>query len=431
MHAPRRQRLPSMELDELEPPPMRPQRLQRLSFMERDDEASGIVQQPSEAAAAAAQGLPASSRSTMPRKYWRQVMSAAAMLALFVLGARFSVADDGSFGGEPTVASSSASLHASLPRPPASPPDGSMPPPPLPALPPDVPVGSPRALPPYPTFPPPRVPPPAPIAPSPSPPSPPWLEWVEYPGKRCWHEGHGGKPLGGFLTGAPGLALARAEQCKASCATDEALTGPSDFACVGVVWDTRSFTCYKYRELIIGLCSDDDPYTTFIRADRRVPPPPTQPPFVPHHFTGAANRSGFAARLNARYMTGEASADLFNAGVLVHQFDFMDDGDPRGSPWVPGKVWRSLVAQPGGAAWRRSLEAQPGGAAWRPSLEAQPRRSRSEESLGRRPLPMHRSSPCRASPGFRLTFACPAFLTPFLLLSSPLLLLRHTLATAG
>ena len=40
--------------------------------------------------------------------------------------------------------------------------------------------------------------------------------------------------------------------------------------------------------------------------------------------------------LNERFRAGVASNDLAAAGLLLHQFDSMDDPDPRGQPWVPG-----------------------------------------------------------------------------------------------
>ncbi len=40
--------------------------------------------------------------------------------------------------------------------------------------------------------------------------------------------------------------------------------------------------------------------------------------------------------LNVRFRSGVASSDLAAAGLLMHQFDSMDDPDPQGQPWVPG-----------------------------------------------------------------------------------------------
>mgnify|MGYP004170764409 CR=1 FL=1 len=40
--------------------------------------------------------------------------------------------------------------------------------------------------------------------------------------------------------------------------------------------------------------------------------------------------------LNERFRAGVASNDLAATGLLLHQFDSMDDPDPQGQPWVPG-----------------------------------------------------------------------------------------------
>lgn len=40
--------------------------------------------------------------------------------------------------------------------------------------------------------------------------------------------------------------------------------------------------------------------------------------------------------INARFLDGAASNRLESAGVLLHQFDLLDDPNPNGSPWLPG-----------------------------------------------------------------------------------------------
>ena len=290
-------------------------------------------------------------RRAKPNEVCRHAAFTAILLGLFVVGARIAIDDQQPISSDASILASpwrtqqlaSPSPLGTMTTPPTSPPihihmpsPPSAPPPPSPWHPPDVPVGSPETPPPSPELPPPRAPPPTPAAPPPV-----TLHWEEHPGRRCWHDGHGGKALGGFLQGAPGLHLARAEQCRASCASDQPIASSRDFACVGVVWDTHHLVCYKYREIILELCSTDDQYTVFLRVDGRVPPPPAHPPSLPPHAMSNHSRlsyGSYAAELNARYNLGEISNDLFNAGILIHQFDFMDDGDPRGTPWVPGKV---------------------------------------------------------------------------------------------
>ena len=56
-------------------------------------------------------------------------------------------------------------------------------------------------------------------------------------------------------------------------------------------------------------------------------PPPALPPPQPHGVV--------AARLNQRFRDGVAADGLERAGVVLHQFDGMDDPDPTGTPWKP------------------------------------------------------------------------------------------------
>lgn len=61
------------------------------------------------------------------------------------------------------------------------------------------------------------------------------------------------------------------------------------------------------------------------------PPPPLPPPWSPPPLSKAED-------LNARFKAGtiQAPASIYDAGVLVHQFDFMDASDPDGTVWLPG-----------------------------------------------------------------------------------------------
>ncbi|KAL1510268.1 hypothetical protein AB1Y20_006590 [Prymnesium parvum] len=58
------------------------------------------------------------------------------------------------------------------------------------------------------------------------------------------------------------------------------------------------------------------------------PPSPPQPPSPPPSVSSLVNR---------RFKEGRRSNDLAAAGLLIHQFDAMDDPDPNGEPWIPGK----------------------------------------------------------------------------------------------
>jgi hypothetical protein len=53
-------------------------------------------------------------------------------------------------------------------------------------------------------------------------------------------------------------------------------------------------------------------------------------------------------RINRRFHAGHPSIDVGSAGVLIHQFDSLDDSNPHGEPWMPG------AGQRGGRADRIS-----------------------------------------------------------------------------
>ncbi|KAL1523876.1 hypothetical protein AB1Y20_018795 [Prymnesium parvum] len=59
------------------------------------------------------------------------------------------------------------------------------------------------------------------------------------------------------------------------------------------------------------------------------PAPPTVPPASPHPLD-------VAQRLNERFRRGKPMEDITQAGILIHQFDSMDDPNPAGFPWIPG-----------------------------------------------------------------------------------------------
>ena len=61
------------------------------------------------------------------------------------------------------------------------------------------------------------------------------------------------------------------------------------------------------------------------------PFPPASPP--PLHPPRAA---GIVGLLNDQFLYGSYSNDLEKAGVILHQFDSMDDPNPRNTPWLPG-----------------------------------------------------------------------------------------------
>ena len=62
------------------------------------------------------------------------------------------------------------------------------------------------------------------------------------------------------------------------------------------------------------------------------PPSPPSPPSPPH----PPPQRNVVDRLNRRFRDGGRGNDLSTAGVIIHQFDGMDDGNPDGRPWMPG-----------------------------------------------------------------------------------------------
>jgi len=64
-----------------------------------------------------------------------------------------------------------------------------------------------------------------------------------------------------------------------------------------------------------------------------MPPVPPSLPLSPR----APPNAPFAAvdTLNQRFRNGHPSNDLDEVGIIIHQFDSRDDGDPDGQPWRP------------------------------------------------------------------------------------------------
>ena len=68
------------------------------------------------------------------------------------------------------------------------------------------------------------------------------------------------------------------------------------------------------------------------------PPPPTPLPPSPRLPSPSPPPLAVVDAINLRYRTGNNRnpSGLADAGVLVHQFDFMDSGSPDATPWLPG-----------------------------------------------------------------------------------------------
>ena len=103
--------------------------------------------------------------------------------------------------------------------------------------------------------------------------------------------------------------------------------------------------CHRFSDIVIELCSPDSDFEVHIRSDPHVPPPPASPPHIPYAFTSVAREfantsrihvRGSAANLNARFTAASndpaSGNELFNLGLLIHQFDFMVGNQSAASP---------------------------------------------------------------------------------------------------
>ena len=84
--------------------------------------------------------------------------------------------------------------------------------------------------------------------------------------------------------------------------------------------------------------------TLFIDVQPTLPAPPPLPPALPHPPTPPPSmpspplqpKLSVLAQLNLRFALGGYTNNLTRAGVMIHQFDGLDDPDPNGQPWMPG-----------------------------------------------------------------------------------------------
>ena len=97
---------------------------------------------------------------------------------------------------------------------------------------------------------------------------------------------------------------------------------------VPCVYDTIAHKCNKAKASPVA-CPGGNVVVQDPLPSPPLPPPPL-PPSPPAPFTPLVER------LNARFRNGAASSQLAAAGLLLHQFDGMDDPNPRGEPWLPG-----------------------------------------------------------------------------------------------
>ena len=92
----------------------------------------------------------------------------------------------------------------------------------------------------------------------------------------------------------------------------------------------------------------------------RTPAPPPSPPAIPAPRPPPPSED-VAERLNTRFRTGRTEdTDLARAGVVVHQFDSLDDPNPNHSPWLPGASHHETGDRISGALINAAMQADPG-----------------------------------------------------------------------
>jgi len=246
------------------------------------------------------------------------------------------------FQPPPPTATSPSRLSPSSPnsnpslllRPPRLPLQSRMQPPPRPPL-----------APPRPLLAPPRPPLAAPQSRRPPPPdSPAPASWEAHSGHNCW-QGYGAesdleKPPG---SAAPN-AMMRLVSCKELCLTTR--------GCEGVVFAADMIHgCYRRAGISADLCQPSAIYDLHILLPPS-PPPATPPPPAPEPTppqrpvprpTPPPPMAVAIDQINERFQSGHPSNTLAEAGVLVHQFDGLEDWDngrgyrPCHSGWCNGR----------------------------------------------------------------------------------------------
>ena len=212
------------------------------------------------------------------------------------------------------------SLPAAPPPLPPSPPPPTPPPPPPP-----FPLQPPTVPPPAPPLPPPPLsPPPPPPPPSPPPPLPP-LHWTVHEGINCYGTFVGGVEIG---DDAPLTSIAA---CQLRCA--------HTLKCEGVVvmndaaWNDRAQAkCGLRDDIWPEKCSPDGAHDTYVLQAPSPPPRAARPPIA--RMSPAAR----AAALNERFYSAQPSADLATVGLILHQFDGIEQA---------GALWKSCTSHCG------------------------------------------------------------------------------------
>jgi hypothetical protein len=151
----------------------------------------------------------------------------------------------------------------------------------------------------------------------PRPPASPLLVWSQYLHTNCWWDGNGAEdeieePRG---SAAPGITTLVA--CKAACIA-------AIPACGGVLFSTQS-QCYRKGPINVEKCHGQANLDLYKLEWPSPPTPPTYPPAPPMEPVAPAVRM-----INEQFRTGRPSDTLADIGLLMHQWDGLEE---QGRAW--------------------------------------------------------------------------------------------------
>lgn len=167
-----------------------------------------------------------------------------------------------------------------------------------------------------------------------SPPSPPMLlVWARHAHKNCWGGDNGADADLEHPSGSVAADIDTVEDCQRACRG----IYPQ---CEGIVYHRTKNRCYRRGGISIDQCHHSESFDLFVIGPTEPPSPPTWPP---PPMSPPAPPASTVASIDARYQHGKPSNYLYEAGVLVHQFDGLEDWaagrgfGPCHSGWCDGR----------------------------------------------------------------------------------------------
>ena len=158
--------------------------------------------------------------------------------------------------------------------------------------------------------------------------------WVAHKRTNCWWGGNGAELDLEEPQGSPAPMLKSLVACKDDCMHKYP-------TCSGVLFSDSKLQCYRRGQVTFRKCHPDGDLDLY---ELKLPPPPAPPlppPPPPLHPMTAVERTVF--KLNQQFLSGRPSNDLEEAGILIHQFDSLDDPNPDGAPWLPQRPTISVA----------------------------------------------------------------------------------------